>query len=72
VKWNGGKLRKTLAFFLCKVLGLGLIPWSPLANGFLTGKYSREELTQSRERASGFAGTRKHLITSVGVNLQKW
>jgi aryl-alcohol dehydrogenase-like predicted oxidoreductase len=56
---------------MAQEMGLGLIPWSPLANGLLTGKYSREELTQSRERASGFAGTRKHLITSVGVINEK-
>jgi aryl-alcohol dehydrogenase-like predicted oxidoreductase len=26
---------------LCRQWGLGIIPWSPLAGGFLTGKYSR-------------------------------
>ena len=26
---------------LCKDQGIGLIPWSPLARGFLTGKYTR-------------------------------
>jgi len=26
---------------LCKDQGLGLTPWSPLAGGFLTGKYPR-------------------------------
>jgi aryl-alcohol dehydrogenase (NADP+) len=28
---------------LCKQEGIGLIPWSPLARGFLTGKYKRGE-----------------------------
>ena len=28
---------------LCKELGVALIPWSPLARGFLTGKYRRGE-----------------------------
>jgi aryl-alcohol dehydrogenase (NADP+) len=28
---------------LCKDEGIGLIPWSPLAKGFLTGKYKRGE-----------------------------
>jgi 1-deoxyxylulose-5-phosphate synthase len=28
---------------LCKDQGVGLIPWSPLARGFLTGKYKRNE-----------------------------
>ncbi len=27
----------------CKIHGLGLIPWGPLAGGFLTGKYRRGE-----------------------------
>src|SRR3989442_12441379 len=26
---------------LCKDQGIGLIPWSPLARGFLTGRYKR-------------------------------
>jgi aryl-alcohol dehydrogenase (NADP+) len=29
---------------LCKEEGVGLIPWSPLAKGFLTGKYKRGEV----------------------------
>jgi len=28
---------------LCRERGLGILPWSPLAGGFLTGKYSRDE-----------------------------
>ncbi|RUM61224.1 MAG: aldo/keto reductase [Persephonella sp.] len=27
----------------CEDLGLGILPWSPLAGGFLTGKYKRKE-----------------------------
>jgi aryl-alcohol dehydrogenase-like predicted oxidoreductase len=26
---------------LCREMGLGILPWSPLANGFLTGKFER-------------------------------
>jgi len=29
---------------LCKQEGIGLIPWSPLAKGFLSGKYKRGEI----------------------------
>ena len=29
---------------LCKGEGIGLIPWSPIARGFLTGKYKRGEV----------------------------
>jgi aryl-alcohol dehydrogenase (NADP+) len=32
---------------LCKQEGIGLIPWSPLARGFLTGKYKRGEVWKS-------------------------
>jgi len=32
---------------LCKEEGIALIPWSPLARGFLTGKYKRSEKPKS-------------------------
>ena len=56
---------------MAQEMGLGLVPWSPLANGLLTGKYSREELKPSLDVASGFGGTRKHLITTFGVLNEK-
>jgi len=28
---------------LCKKLGLGILPWSPLASGFLSGKYAKDK-----------------------------
>ena len=28
-------------------LGLGICPWSPLASGFLAGKYQRDQSTES-------------------------
>jgi aryl-alcohol dehydrogenase-like predicted oxidoreductase len=34
--------------------GLGLTAWSPLAGGFLSGKYTRESLKDSKNRLSGF------------------
>lgn len=30
---------------MARELGLGVIPWSPLAGGVLSGKYSRDDLT---------------------------
>src|ERR1700724_1781658 len=58
---------------MAQAMGLGLVTWSPLANGLLTGKYSREELKPSSDVASGFVGTRKHLITTFGVvNEKAW
>jgi aryl-alcohol dehydrogenase-like predicted oxidoreductase len=38
---------------LCKHHGLGVIPYSPLAGGFLTGKYQRGAATPSSVRAGG-------------------
>lgn len=34
--------------------GLGLTAWSPLAGGFLSGKYTRENLSDPNNRLSGF------------------
>ena len=34
---------------LCQSEGLGLMPWGPLAGGFLSGKYSRDQRPQSAE-----------------------
>ena len=37
---------------LCREEGIGLIPWSPLARGFLTGKYTRSETPKSKRYES--------------------
>jgi len=37
---------------LCNEEGIGLIPWSPLARGFLTGKYTRSETPTSKRYES--------------------
>ena len=34
--------------------GLGMTVWSPLAGGFLSGKYTRENLKDSENRLAGF------------------
>jgi aryl-alcohol dehydrogenase-like predicted oxidoreductase len=49
---------------MAQEMGLGLVVWSPLANGLLTGKYSREELKLGNDSRS--VGTRKSVITSFG------
>jgi aryl-alcohol dehydrogenase-like predicted oxidoreductase len=36
----------------CREQGLGIVPWSPLAQGFLTGKYEREEAPPEDSTAS--------------------
>jgi aryl-alcohol dehydrogenase-like predicted oxidoreductase len=38
---------------VCRVYGLGVIPYSPLAGGFLTGKYSRDAQGGETDRARG-------------------
>jgi aryl-alcohol dehydrogenase (NADP+) len=37
---------------LCKDQGIGVIPWSPLARGFLSGKYSRSVEPKSARAVS--------------------
>ena len=37
---------------LCREEGIGLIPWSPLARGFLTGKYTQSETPKSKRYES--------------------
>ena len=39
---------------LCLEEGLGVLPWSPLAGGFLTGKYRRENPSPEGARRTGF------------------
>lgn len=44
---------------LCKDQGIGLIPWSPLARGFLTGNYSRQRKpTSARYRTDKYFAER--------------
>jgi aryl-alcohol dehydrogenase-like predicted oxidoreductase len=34
----------------CKAYGLGIIPWSPLAGGFLSGKYNKDQAPPAGSR----------------------
>ncbi|PAF33241.1 aldo/keto reductase [Paenibacillus sp. 7516] len=40
---------------MAQEMGLGVVVWSPLANGLLTGKYSREELQQHSKDSEGWS-----------------
>ncbi len=43
---------------MCRELGLGFLPWSPLSAGLLTGKYSREDLEkQQKEQGKDGGGS---------------
>ncbi|WP_454848646.1 aldo/keto reductase [Rhizobium binxianense] len=50
---------------MAKEMGLGVIPWSPLASGVLTGKYTRADLDIGDGSASA-AGTRKNIAAGNG------
>jgi aryl-alcohol dehydrogenase-like predicted oxidoreductase len=45
-------------------LGLGVLPWSPLASGVLTGKYTRNDL--ATEASSNPVGTRRNVAAANG------
>jgi aryl-alcohol dehydrogenase-like predicted oxidoreductase len=59
---------------LCTKFGLGILPWSPLASGLLTGKYQRGQappegtrLAQWKERYKGFDTERNWTIVDALV-----
>src|SRR5262249_45746654 len=43
---------------LCQKFGLGILPWSPLASGFLTGKYKKDVAPPAGTRAGQTDGLR--------------
>jgi aryl-alcohol dehydrogenase-like predicted oxidoreductase len=45
----------------CRVFGVGIIPYTPLASGILTGKYNRGEEPQPGTRAGDLAFVRQRL-----------
>ncbi len=47
----------------CREQGLGIVPWSPLAQGFLTGKYDREEGLTADSTASDTEGWEDRYLT---------
>jgi aryl-alcohol dehydrogenase-like predicted oxidoreductase len=49
---------------MAAALGMGVLPWSPLGGGVLTGKYTRADVADSRE--AGVAPTRKGVVASSG------
>src|SRR3954467_12466780 len=51
---------------MARELGLGVIPWSPLASGVLSGKYSRKDL-EIGDGSAAAIGTRKDIAASNGA-----
>ena len=43
---------------MCETYGVGVIPYSPLAGGFLTGKYKKDEPLPDSVRAKGIGENR--------------
>jgi aryl-alcohol dehydrogenase-like predicted oxidoreductase len=67
---------------LCTKFGLGILPWSPLASGLLTGKYRRDQepadgtrFAQWKERYAGFNTERNwrivEALVAVAAELEK-
>ncbi|MFS2216368.1 aldo/keto reductase [Telluria sp. Tellsp104] len=50
---------------IARALGLGVMPWSPLGGGLLSGKYGTSDLATND--APGVADTRKGVIASTGL-----
>jgi aryl-alcohol dehydrogenase-like predicted oxidoreductase len=50
---------------MARELGLGVIPWSPLASGVLSGKYSEADLAD--EASADPVGTRKNVALANGA-----
>lgn len=54
---------------MAQSLGLGLIPWSPLGGGLLTGKYSRKDLELESNRDENRRGINKKLLTEKNFKI---
>src|SRR3546814_6469840 len=50
---------------MAREMGLGVIPWSPLASGVLTGKYQQSDLDE--HGSAGAEGTRKNVALGNGA-----
>ena len=50
----------------CLENGLGLLPWSPLGGGWLTGKYTRDQRPERRHPARGGPGARRGGVRQAG------
>lgn len=50
---------------MAKEMGLGIIPWSPLAGGVLSGKYSRDDLDPQQSSGGDFSA-RKNINLATG------
>jgi len=57
---------------LCQLKGLGVVVWSPLAGGFLTGKYKPgQEQVQGSRSEEGWAYPRRYFAANADESLQE-
>jgi aryl-alcohol dehydrogenase-like predicted oxidoreductase len=52
----------------CRKYGIGVIPWGPLAGGFLTGKYQQGEQAPAEARLAKPVGIYSHIFTDDNWN----
>jgi aryl-alcohol dehydrogenase-like predicted oxidoreductase len=52
--------------------GIGLLPWSPLASGFLSGKYTRETATSSDQRLNQADPMTRHMSEALWGKDRNW
>lgn len=52
---------------MCQTYGLGILPWSPMAHGLLTGRYADADLPPADSRATLRGGIYAERITSRGI-----
>lgn len=50
---------------MAREMGLGVLPWSPLGSGVLTGKYTRDDL-DAGDGVAEPTGTRKNVAAAAG------
>lgn len=52
--------------------GVGLLPWSPLASGFLSGKYTKNQNAGNDTRAGGGNPMYEHIFGDLAAKDQNW
>ena len=52
---------------MAQELGLGVLAWSPLGSGVLSGKYTRADLEHRNDPGSGVTGSRKDVAVGNGA-----
>jgi aryl-alcohol dehydrogenase-like predicted oxidoreductase len=53
---------------MAKELGLGVIPWSPLGGGVLSGKYSESDRNMKAEESLGDGSRKSEIVTSGALS----